>query len=53
MRKIRGGAAVGFRRGVEYPSDRPQSGDVAVDHGRVPAPRQGGRAQMAGTRDDR
>ena len=47
------GAAAVLRRGVEHPGDCPQPGDVAVDGGRVPAPRQGGGGELAGTRGDR
>ena len=35
------------------PGDCPQPGDIAVDGGRVPAPRQGGGGELAGSRGDR
>ena len=42
MRKDSRGAAAVLRRGVEHPSHRPQPGDVSVNGGRLPAPREGG-----------
>ena len=44
------GAAAVLRRGVEHPSHRPQPGDVAVDGGRLPAPREGGGTGLAPAR---